>query len=105
MYGREFAGQPGQLSGVLSQGGREYGAAERIGKMKAMDGYSRTDERASEAEVRVDKRDGQAARNHFDDSEKVYPALGEVVQVVIDYLQRKRRELSAPKSLPMADIG
>ncbi len=73
--------------------------------MKAIEEYHRAVERGHEDNTRVGKCADRPAGIHSDDMDKVYPALGEVVQEVIDYFRRRGEEPSPRQILPIAEVG
>ncbi len=72
--------------------------------MKSIDEYHRATERSHEENSYVGKCGDQTGIDG-DDTDKLCPALGEVVQDVINYFQPRGRELPAGQTLPMAEIG
>jgi hypothetical protein len=73
--------------------------------MTEIDKYHRAVETGHEDQLFIDKCDDPTAGINSDDMDKLYPALGDVVQDVIDYFQLSGGEMPVPQSLPMAEVG
>ncbi len=73
--------------------------------MRAIDDYQRPVERNYEDISFVGDGQGQIAQVHSDDVDRVYPNLGDVVQDVIDYFQRRGKGLHSRQPLPIVDVG
>jgi predicted RNase H-like HicB family nuclease len=73
--------------------------------MRPIDRYHRWVEWSDEDQVYIGKCPDLITGIHGDDPVKVYEELGEVVQDVIDHLQREARELPAPCTRPMTEVS
>jgi hypothetical protein len=73
--------------------------------MKPIDEYHRWVEWSEEDQVYIGKCPDLITGIHGDDPVKVYEELGDVVQEVIDDFQRTGRELPAPRTRPMMEVG
>jgi predicted RNase H-like HicB family nuclease len=73
--------------------------------MKTIDEYHRWVEWSEEDQVYIGNCPDLITGIHGDDPVKVYEELGEVVQEVIDHFQQTGRELPAPRTRPMMEVG
>jgi hypothetical protein len=73
--------------------------------MKAFNNYTRAVEKGHQDEVHVGKPKDQTAEVQSDNKDKAYPALGEVVQDILDYFRQNGGGFSNPHSFPMAEVG
>lgn len=73
--------------------------------MKAIDEYHRAVEASDEDQVYIGRCEDKSAGIHSDAPDQVRPALGEVVQDVIDYFQRCSGELSARQTVPIVSAA
>jgi hypothetical protein len=72
--------------------------------MMAIDEYYGPFGGSDEDQICIGQCADQAAQIDSGDSDKTCPALGEVIQDVLDYFQ-SGGAFSAPQSMPMAEVG
>ena len=72
--------------------------------MKTVDQYHRWVEWSEEDQVYVGKCPDLITGIHGEDPVKVYQELGEVLEELIDHLEKSGQELPTPKTRPMMEI-
>jgi hypothetical protein len=60
--------------------------------------------KAIDEQVRIDKPHDLSARQSGDDQPQAYPALGEVVQEIIEQFQQRVREQPSSRARPMVEV-